>query len=234
MFGWKQKAKPPNRICDAEPSVPTVVPHPTGMADQYLSDQPITRRTQDRFSRAPFATRIAETISKRIDPASIVIGLFGPWGDGKTSVLEMMEEALCTNSNVIVIRFNPWHFQSEEMLLRGFFATLADGLGRSLPSLKERAGEMLKKYGALLSLGSLTFGGIVQIQAGDAAKGLGEALSTVGLDELKKRIDDLLSESGKRLVVFIDDIDRLDRDETHSVFKLVKLSASFTNTCTCF
>ncbi|MES2385619.1 MAG: P-loop NTPase fold protein [Pseudomonadota bacterium] len=201
------------------------------MADQYLSDQPITRRTQDRFSRAPFATRIAETISKRIDPASIVIGLFGPWGDGKTSVLEMMEEALCTNSNVIVIRFNPWHFQSEEMLLRGFFATLADGLGRSLPSLKERAGEMLKKYGALLSLGSLTFGGIVQIQAGDAAKGLGEALSTVGLDELKKRIDDLLSESGKRLVVFIDDIDRLDRDETHSVFKLVKLSASFTNTC---
>jgi hypothetical protein len=225
MFGWTRKT--------AHGSVPVVeavnqsstaaVTPPEVSQVQYQSDQPITRRAQDRFNRAPFASRIAETIAKRNDPSSIVIGLYGPWGDGKTSVLEMMEEALKANSDVIVIRFNPWHFQSEELLLRGFFTTLAHGLEKSLPNLKEKAGEMLKKYGSLLSLGSPALGG--------AAKSLGETLSTIGLSELKKRIDALLSDSRKRLVILVDDIDRLDRDETHSIFKLVKLSASFEHTC---
>jgi hypothetical protein len=190
----------------------------------YSSDQPIASHLQDRFNRAPFARRIAHTIVNRRDPTSIVIGLFGPWGDGKTSVLEMMAEALEEkNSRAMVVRFNPWHFQSEDNLLRGFFATLADSLGQSLPNRKERAGDVLKKYGALLSLGSAGLGQV--------AKDLGSALSNVGLDDLKRRIDTLLAESGKRLVILIDDIDRLDRDETHTIFKLVKLSANFNHTC---
>lgn len=62
--------------------------------NQYFSDEPIASKAHDRFGRALFAARIAETIAKRRDPSSIVIGLFGPWGDGKTSVLKMMEESL--------------------------------------------------------------------------------------------------------------------------------------------
>ena len=66
-------------------------PEPATPGHQYASDQPIATRADDRFNRAPFATRMADTIATRVDPASIVIGLYGPWGDGKTSVLEMME-----------------------------------------------------------------------------------------------------------------------------------------------
>lgn len=199
------------------------------LENRYLSDDPIASKTQDRFGRAPFATRIAETIAKRADPSSIVIGLFGPWGDGKTSVLKMMEESLELHQNAITIRFNPWHFPSEEALLRGFFATLARGLGKE-PAFKERAAELLGKYGGLLSVVSVAVPG-VEINAGDAAKSLGEALSKDSLDQLKDQIDGLLLTSGKRLVILIDDIDRLDRNETHAIFKLVKLSASFKYTC---
>jgi hypothetical protein len=197
---------------------------PAADAHQYLSDQPIEGAAQDRFNRAPFARRIADTIAKRTDPSSIVIGLFAPWGDGKTSVLEMMQESLDGCEHVIAIRFNPWHFGSEELVLRAFFATLADALGKKLPNFKEKAG-------ALLSIASVSLGGVVEINPGEAAKGFGDSLSSVGLEELKARIEALLAESGKRVVVLIDDIDRLDRDETHSIFKLVKLSASFKHTC---
>lgn len=232
MFGWRKKTKATPAQVEEIPRAASAEIGAAESADQYLSDQPITRRSMDRFNRAPFASRIADTIARRVDPSSIVIGLFGPWGDGKTSVLEMMEEALAQSGNVIVVRFNPWHFQAEDLLLRGFFATLADGLGKSLPNLKEKAGELFKKYGGLLSLGSLSLGaGIVQLNPGTAAKELGDALSTVGLDELKQRIERLLADSGKRLVILIDDIDRLDRSDTHSIFKLVKLSASFKHTC---
>ncbi|MGB5853407.1 MAG: P-loop NTPase fold protein [Rhodanobacter sp.] len=135
-----------------------------------------------------------------------------------------------THSEIIVVRFNPWHFQTEELLLRGFFATLADAMGRSLPNMKEKAGSLLRKYGSVLSLASFSLGGVVQVSPGEVAKGLGDAMSNVGLDELRSRIEDMLHEAKKRLVILIDDLDRLDREETHAVFKLVKLSASFRHT----
>jgi predicted KAP-like P-loop ATPase len=47
---------------------------------------------------------------------------------------------------------------------------------------------------------------------------------------LRCRLERILREEGKRIVVMIDDIDRLDRSETHAILKLVKLSASFSHT----
>ena len=194
----------------------------------YSTDQPIKSSAEDRFGRAPFAKRIAETIAHRRDFSSLVLGLYGAWGDGKTSVLHMIEERLKVESDVVVVRFNPWHFTSEEQLVRGFFGTLASALGKVLATKGERVGEAIKRYGSLLSLASTSVaGGVVTISPGQAVQGLGEALSATTLDELKERIEKGLSESGKRVVVLIDDIDRLDRAETHAIFKLVKLSAGF-------
>ena len=197
----------------------------------YSSDQPITSKRQDRFQRWPFAKRIADTIAKRGDPSSLVVGLFGPWGDGKTSTLRMMEEALDAYPQTIIVRFNPWHFGSEERLLKGFFATLADALGRSLSTRKEEIGGVLKEYGSVLSVASIDIGHGARLSAGSAATSIGEALSAVELDELRDRVEKILRESGSRVVVLIDDIDRLDRSEIHAIFKLVKLSASFEHTC---
>jgi len=234
VFGFfKKKAEQPSK--PETPLAGPLVTDPSSVGkddakDQYIADQPIASKSEDKFNRAPFAMRIAETLATRSDPSSIVIGLYGPWGDGKTSVLEMMQEELKTHDEIIVVRFNPWHFQTEDLLLRGFFATLADAMGRSLPNMKEKAGSLLQKYGSVLSLASLSFGGGVQVSPGEAAKGLGDAMSNVGLDELRSRIEGMLDEAKKRLVILVDDIDRLDRDETHAVFKLVKLSASFRHT----
>ena len=52
----------------------------------YHSDAPISDPTQDVFDRWPFARRIAETIAARTDDASLCIGIYGSWGEGKTTV----------------------------------------------------------------------------------------------------------------------------------------------------
>lgn len=234
MFGFFKKKAEQALKTEAHLATPpvagTLPVEKVDTKDQYIADQPIASKSEDQFNRAPFATRIAETLAIRTDPSSIVIGLYGPWGDGKTSVLEMMQEELKTHDEIIVVRFNPWHFQTEDLLLRGFFSTLADAMGRSLPSIREKAGSLLQKYGSVLSLASISIAGVVQVSPGDAAKGLGDAMSNVGLDDLRFRIECMLADAKKRLVILIDDIDRLDRDETHAVFKLVKLSASFRHT----
>jgi len=53
----------------------------------------------------------------------------------------------------------------------------------------------------------------------------------VELDDLRKRVEALLGEAGKRVVVLIDDIDRLDRREIQAIFRLVKLSAGLAQNC---
>jgi len=120
----------------------------------FYSDEPVSSKAEDRFGRAPFATRIAETLANRRDTASLVVGLYGPWGDGKTSTLGFVDESLRSYKHVVTVRFNPWYFGTQEQLLRGFFATLAEALGRSLSTRREEIGDLLSKYGGILSIAS--------------------------------------------------------------------------------
>lgn len=186
----------------------------------YSSDAPIESAAQDRFSRALFARRIAETIGSRQDPAGLVLGLYGPWGDGKTSVLHIIEETLKEQQNVVVTHFNPWQFTAEDDLIRGFFETLAAAVGARLTSKREEFGHAMKKYASLFSL----------VNGEDAASGLGNLLSSRTLEQRKAQVERFLAEGQLRVVVLIDDIDRLDRAETHQIFKLVKLTAGFSRT----
>jgi hypothetical protein len=197
-----------------------------GTKEQYTDDAPIRSHEDDRFGRWPFAERVASVIATRTDTTSIVVGIYGPWGDGKTSVLNMMVEALAGHDNVIIVPFNPWNFESEGQLIRAFFDTLSDAIGKSLTTKAEEIGKFLGKYGGVLSLASLPFG----VDVGAATATIGEKLSNVELDDLKARVSKILVDAGRRVIVFIDDIDRLDRGETHAILKLIKLSASFQNT----
>lgn len=50
------------------------------------------------------------------------------------------------------------------------------------------------------------------------------------LDRQKQRIEKVLGDANKRVVIFMDDLDRLDRDEIQVIFRLVKVAADFENT----
>lgn len=193
---------------------------------EYSGDSPIMSRKHDRFGRGPFAERVAEVIATRTDPTSLVVAIYGPWGDGKTSVLNMMRERLADHRNTVVVPFNPWNFENQRALISSFFDTLSDALGKSLTTRAEEVGKLMSKYGSVLSFASVPFG----VDLGTATTQAGEKISNVEIEELKTRLGNLLNEEGKRVVVFVDDIDRLDRSEVHAVMKLVKLSANFQNT----
>ena len=188
------------------------------MSDTYSGDAPIKNSKEDLFRRWPFSQRVSQTIAGRIDPASIVIGIYGAWGEGKTTVLNFIDEELKQHSNIVCLRFNPWRFPDEEKLLSGFFTDLAEALGKPLLTKVEKAGELLTKYGtAPASI----------LGRGDAAKALGQLFSSAELDELRNRVESILREERKRVVVLMDDIDRLDKTEIQAVFRLIKLTVDF-------
>ncbi|WP_417455267.1 KAP family P-loop NTPase fold protein [Kiloniella sp.] len=184
----------------------------------YSSDSPIHEQEQDRFSRWNFSQRVAQVISKRSDPSSIVIGLYGIWGDGKTSVLNFIEKSLEADENVICIKFNPWRFGTEEELLTGFFFNIAEALDAELIKTGDKLKDFVKK--AAPGAGAI-------IGAKGAGDAVGAFITGPDINELKKRIENELETAQKRVLILVDDVDRLEKTEIHALFRLVKLTADF-------
>ena len=56
----------------------------------YNADRPIENLEQDRLGRASFSKQLGQAIYEYKSSEGIIIGLFGKWGSGKTSVINMM------------------------------------------------------------------------------------------------------------------------------------------------
>ncbi|MFD0940715.1 KAP family P-loop NTPase fold protein [Pedobacter boryungensis] len=184
----------------------------------YNSDKPINQKNQDRFKRNNFSKRIAETLIKRQTAEGLVIGLYGIWGEGKSSILNMIEEDLLCNPEILIVKFNPWRFKDEDTLILNYFKNISIALDKDLNNIKEKVGSFFAKYGSIGSVINLDFSKI------------GESLSDADIEKLKERVNDFLKESNKKVVVIIDDIDRLDKQELFALFKLIKLTGDFSNT----
>lgn len=191
----------------------------------FSSDKPISSSQDDKFQRYDFAKRIANTIVERKNEDCVVIGVYGAWGEGKTSVVNFIESELQKKKKIITLKFNPWRYADENSLLIQFFEKLATSLDKNLKTKKEKAGDLLKKYGKLLAFDVPIVGNV-----GEKLENAGEIFGGSDVEELKERIETILKETESKVVIFIDDIDRLDKAEIHSIFRLVKLTADFSNT----
>jgi predicted KAP-like P-loop ATPase len=189
----------------------------------YNTDKPASIKSEDRFQRYEFSKRIASIIATPKIDKSLIIGIYGKWGEGKTSVMNFVQQEL--PEETVVVNFNPWMFSDEPHLLRSFFSSISKQLGAKEKTIKEKMGGLLSEYGG--AIGSLTqFAGF----GTEGLEKLGDKLKETSIEEVKKRVDDLIIQSGKNIVVFVDDIDRLDVQEIQYVFKLVKLVGDFPRT----
>jgi hypothetical protein len=159
------------------------------------------------------------------------MALTGPWGSGKTSLLNLIDERLGQEPDTVIVRFNPWYFSGTEQLLQHFFSEMGGQLEEKSVKLRD-VGAWLKRYGALLTpLRFVPVAGAWAEAAGKAAEVVGSALVR-DADSLQKQHTELsrrLAESRQRVVVMVDDIDRLEDDEIKQVMRLVRLVGDFDN-----
>ena len=206
----------------------------------FSADQPIDSYKEDLLGRHSFAKELAKAILNYEKRDSISIGLFGEWGSGKTSIINMtMEEikSISTKNTPLIIKFNPWNFSDQNQLIHQFFNELSLILCRDDSSKKYiKLGRTIQKYSSFFEplnlVPSLDFIG----KAAKAVKGVGVATEKAGetdaknLSAIKSELNSLLSKISTKLVIVIDDIDRLNNTEIRQIFQLVKSLADFPNT----
>ncbi|MCY4615566.1 MAG: P-loop NTPase fold protein [Chloroflexi bacterium] len=192
------------------------------------ADGPIESREHDELGRRSWAEAIAREIASAPAEHGFTLAIVGAWGSGKTSVLNMVAETLVDDEpTTAVLRFNPWLFGGAADLVSRFFGELSAQLGEPRYKRLAPVGTALAGLGELLAT----------LSPEPSTSLLGRALRSIfrrpselpSLAHSRNRLTKALEQSGSRIVVLIDDIDRLETREIREVMRLVRLTSDLPN-----
>jgi len=220
---------------------------------QLLSDEPIDNLNEDGLSLEHWAKVIAGVALKTKGP--FTIGIFGSWGTGKTSILQLAKNIIDENIDevrqqegveVATVSFNAWQYEQEEKPLIPLIASIVQELDK-FQKLSGRFKENTKKLqDAMRSIiysfsaqvkGKIPFMSEVSLGL-DSAKAI-ERYEKLRADWIDKQIDQSLyynafetlkdaqsKGSVHRVIVFIDDLDRCFPNKAIQLLESIKLVLS--------
>lgn len=173
----------------------------------FLADEEIGRENDDLLSNETQAKSFAETVLASGAHSGLVFGVDGPWGVGKTSFINLAERYWERAADkVIVCRFEPLRYASEP--------DLADRLIRDLSAAIQN-----KVFAPEFRPAASRYSRLIKGKADVSFLGFKLSLepSQETVDELLDDIDEVLRRIGRRVIVVIDDLDRLDAKTVNNV-----------------
>jgi KAP-like P-loop domain-containing protein len=186
---------------------------------KFFEDISVGEILPDELGYSNYASNLSNKIMTSNFKKSFAIGINGKWGLGKTSFIDLLKREL-PKENVIQIEFNPWNSYTPQAIIKDFFDTVQASIRPYHSSLAT----LLAKYADKL----------VAINDSNLSKSIQFSVSLItGYDSLNSiflNINKSLKDINKKLVIYIDDLDRLDKDEIIEVIRLIRNTANFYNT----
>lgn len=188
-----------------------------------LSDKPICSIEQDRLNHIIVVDAIASEIDS-IGKDCAIIGICGKWGTGKSSVMNLLLDKL-PSEKYQTIRFNPWMVRDDVDIIRRFFSTLESSLSKG----SECKRKIKKAVKEVLKGAAEKHGGWPAVLVKAYYETVSSNDEVTEMFHIKKAINRSLSNSQKKYVVAIDDIDRMDKHEIVQIFKFIRNVTDFDN-----
>lgn len=181
----------------------------------FLTDHPLTEEGEELSGwKSQAQTLTQKLLATDTSHAAFSLGIVASWGEGKSSFMGIMQRYLQqAYREVIVMRFNPWLYDKEAQLTKVFF----EELRRTLAPYSRKLSRSIDNYTDLLlavDSGWLKLALEVLQQS--------QSNTTKQFDKLSNEIQKL----GRKVVIFIDDVDRLTREELLELFNLVRNSSN--------
>lgn len=188
-----------------------------GEENCFIEETPVQDIIEDSFKRNNVAKEIATLLKGTNNSKSFAIGILGEYGSGKTSFINLIKKNL---DSAVIVDFNPWTSENAPNIQKDFFDLLANHISKSDPRLSN----LILSYSRTLR------------DVDRRAEGFFKTInlfSSLFYDNNSKddynKINLSLKCSTKKIVVTIDDMDRLSSDEIIEVLKLIRNTASFAN-----
>ncbi len=211
----------------------------------FDADRPILKSEQDRLGRSVFAKYLARCILDHTNPDSFVIGLYGGWGTGKTSLINLtLEELNFASSNMldeekpIILNFSPWSYSGQHQLIYSFFRRLSSEIRRS--PYVENADKIINLLELYISFfthlpipRSLRAKRKLMVKLTKPRITKEEAYgweSGRDLTQVKAELNDLLRKQKHKIIIFIDNIARIENREIKQIFQIAKSMGDYVNT----
>jgi len=196
------------------------------------SDLPITKIEEDKLKFEPFVDRVVSGIKNYSQEECFIISIEGEWGIGKTSFMNLVSSKI--KDDVEILRFSPWLISNIEQLISVFFGELIKSI-KNISFKTKLKTDIIKDMKTLLSIIVPDQVSIGVTEGNKATWKLSKYFTpkdphaSQTLYEQKEKINSYLRDAKKRIVIVIDDIDRLMDNEVELVFRLVKGIADFDN-----
>ena len=216
-------------------------------------DRPLDEKGVDRLGFETLASELAGALASRAATSGMVIGLEGKWGSGKSSLIHLISAHMAKleeQSRPYVLHFKPWLIGSRDALITAFFDDLSkminqiklqggDATGVTIEKTK-RISEELRRYAGYVGMlaPAASLASILSVPGGELANQLLKGMKRFSknkdsdkptLDSLKNHIEGALASLPNPIIVFVDDVDRLDPDEIVELLRLVRSVADFPN-----
>ena len=198
-----------------------------------FTDKPLLHTEEDILEVKPYIEGLCSFITECNTPMTIAIQ--GDWGSGKTSMMNMIKEQL--GDKVATSWFNTWQysqFNMDDTLTVSLLSRLIADLEKDMPQKNEKVKKALNFIYKIAKTGSVI---VTNAIAGDAgAEALNSSLQEEhedmdmpqAINSLKDHFQAAVNEkikpyNAKRLVVFIDDLDRLHPGKAVELLEVLKL-----------
>ena len=175
---------------------------------------------EDEIGNDLYSQHIASYINSSSTEASFAISVIGEWGSGKTDFMKRLDGHLQKSPNNLCINFNPWRASSSEIIIEDFFNILI----KNLKPFNKSIASKIKSYSNKIFQPAKD----VHFRIIDTI--VNEFIKEDTIQERYENINKTIKSTGKRIVIYIDDLDRLNGREVFEVLRIIRNTANFANT----
>ena len=176
----------------------------------------------DLLNRTAIINNLYNVVVRSFPSKSFTIGLNGKWGSGKTTIINNVLNKMDINkesSKYLIVKFDPWMFNDEKTMLESFLDKILNTMNFNISVSNKN--EIIQEV--ITSIFPSNYHSLIKYI-------LNEIRSPKVQPDITNIVNDYLESNKKKLLIIIDNLDRIDGEKALFLIKCLDTVLNFENT----